>query len=130
MSVSVSGFRARFPEFAEADFPDARVDLALEDAALQINAGVWRGKADLGMYYLAAHTLAIEGAAFGGTGGSVPAGPVASETVGDVSRSFVSAGASSSSSSSSANDDLAWTKYGQVYARMRRMVVSTPVVLR
>lgn len=124
MAATVSAFRTRFPEFGVTEFPDDRVSFALADALLQMNVNVWGIRADVGQLYLAAHLLAIEGEAFGGTTGGAT-GPLTQESVGDVSRSY----ASGASSMSSAADDFAWTKYGAVYSRMKRTLVSTPIVL-
>ena len=56
MAVTLSDFRARFPEFALA--PDALVNACLADAAGQIDVAVWGGKANMGVKYLAAHLIA------------------------------------------------------------------------
>ncbi len=123
MAVDVTGFRTRFPEFAStADYSDARVQLALDDAALQINRSLWGNKADLGTYYLAAHALVVNDSAFDSGGGS---GPVTQESVGQVSRSYAAPGASEVE----AMGDLAWTKYGKLYWRLKRQILGTPVVL-
>ncbi len=124
MSVSIATFRTRFPELTEELFPDDRVTLALDDALLQMNVYVWGTKADLGQAYLAAHLLCIEGDAFGGVGGGA-LGALTQESVGDVSRSFSVPGVSITDS----DRDLTWTKYGVVFSRMKKTLVSTPVVL-
>lgn len=122
MAVDVSGFRARFPEFsAPADYPDARIQLMLDDAALQINRGAWGIKADLGTYYLAAHNLVIQDPAAAVT---PPNGSVQSESVGEVSRSYAV-----SLTVSSNLGDFAWTRYGFLYDRLKRQILGTPVVL-
>lgn len=127
--ASLSDFRTRFPEFACEN--DATVQLALDDADLQINRGVWRTKADLGQMYLTAHQLALfptEGRMVGaqsGTLASVPAGSVISESAGDVSRTY----ANTASGFGSGALDFGGTRYGMVYLRLKATIASTPVVL-
>ena len=55
MTVTAAQFRTRFPEFDET--PDAAVDLALTDAALEVNDDVWSTLTDKGVAYLAAHMI-------------------------------------------------------------------------
>jgi hypothetical protein len=117
--ADLAGFRDRFPEFSAIS--DARVELFLDDAALQINIGAWGLKADLGIYWLTAHMLALDTAA-GTTGGTY--GPVTSESVGQVSRSYASGGSYSGTSS-----EYGATKYGVNYYRLWRTIIATPVVL-
>ncbi len=123
MACTIAGFRARFTEFASTvDYTDERVQLALDDAALQINRGAWGAKADLGTYYLAAHGLVVDGAAFGGV---TPLGAVVGESVGQVSRQYATPGVDITTELR----DLAWSKYGILYSRIKRQILATPVVL-
>lgn len=123
MAVDVAGFRVRFPEFASTvTYPDARVQVMLDDAALQINRGLWGIKADLGTYYLAAHGLAFDTS----VGSGISAfGQVTQESVGQISRSY----GSNSAVVSAGDTDLAMTKYGMLYLRLKRQILATPVVL-
>lgn len=57
MSADLAGFRSRFPEFSGVS--DNAISGQLVDAALQVDPAVWGAKADLGVYYLAAHTMAL-----------------------------------------------------------------------
>lgn len=57
MAVTVSSFKARFPEFNNTD--SDLVQSALDEALLQVNATVFDSKRDLGIQYLAAHILAV-----------------------------------------------------------------------
>lgn len=118
--TDIAGFRARFPEFTLPIASDARVQLFLDDASMQINASLWGAKTDLGIYYLAAHLLAIDNAT-GMTGGTF--GPVTSEAVGQVSRSYASNGTPGHAS------EFGATKYGMNYYRLWRTVPATPVLL-
>jgi hypothetical protein len=81
MSATVAMVRARAPEFATV--VDADVQVFLDSAALQMNASAWGARADLGQTYLAAHELAIARPDLAGA-----AGPVQSESVGQVSVAY------------------------------------------
>lgn len=122
MAVDLAGFRTRFPEFVLGTYGDARVQLALDDAALQINVGLWGNKAELGQYYLAAHALSFD-TGYGIGLGSF--GPIASETVGSVSRTYATNGAYGSAYDA----DFLLSKYGMLYLRLKRTILATPVVL-
>ncbi len=122
MTVNVAGFRARFTEFANVtNFPDATIQVSLDDAALQINRGLWGNKADLGQYYLAAHSLFVNSPTFTGNN----AGLVTQESVGQVSRSYAAPPAALVEQMG----DLAWSKYGILYWRLKRQILASPVVL-
>lgn len=117
--ATVSDFRARFEEFdCESD---SSIQLALDDASLQLNAQAWRDKYDLGQLYLAAHTLSLLASA----SAESPKGPVVSETVGSVSRTYANLTASNTSFAG----DTSTTKYGMLYTRLKRQILATPVVL-
>jgi hypothetical protein len=59
-------------------------------------------------------------------GGSVIAGPVIEEKVGDLSRKY----ADTTSETTSEDSDLESTRYGRSYLRIRRECVITPVTVR
>lgn len=84
----------------------------LADVALQISVTAWGGsdRADMASKYLAAHlgTLALGGANGGG--------PVVSEVVGQVSRSYASPMGNTPGSEGS-------TRYGLEFMRLRRALV-------
>lgn len=123
--TTAAAFRARFAEFTTLLYPDVTVELALEDAALQINANSWRSKAGLGQIYLAAHTLALFGPPSLAVPGIVATGVVTSESVGEVSRSY----ANPYGSMAPGSTDFGLTRYGQLYERLKRQIAATPVVL-
>lgn len=86
MLITPADVKARFPEFAA--ILDARVQLFIDEAVLQINVNSWGRYYTLGLYYLTAHNLTIaEASAAGANKGS---GMIASQSVGDTSVSFVS----------------------------------------
>lgn len=92
--ITVAGFRALFPEFAQNT--DAQVQGALDQAVAEVNPGQWAMEMyPYAVYYLAAHYLflynkrqAIAGGGSGtpGTGGT--AATAISKKVGDVSVSY------------------------------------------
>ncbi len=57
MAVDADSFLAGFPEFRPAE--KALIDVMIAKAVLQVDAGVWGPKADLGVELLTAHLLAI-----------------------------------------------------------------------
>lgn len=85
--VTVDSFRIRFPQFESQS--DARIELMISDAAKQVGESYWGDLYNQGVSYLAAHLLATEMQAFGGSG-SINGGAhaLASRRVGDVSVSF------------------------------------------
>jgi hypothetical protein len=104
------------------DVPVEAQTLILAQVARQVGPVKWGAWVDDGRLYLAAHLGAMYLSAdeAGGGGGSV-VGPVQSETVGPVSRTFAIL-SSSAGSSSAAFDATAW---GQEYKRLRSLLVST-----
>ncbi len=75
------------------DLEEAAQDLILEHVALLVGPKKWGRLQDMGQIYLAAHlgTLVLRSSA---AGGSQAVGPVQSESVGDVSRTYAVLGAS------------------------------------
>ncbi len=122
MSVTPSAFKSEFVEFAA--LTDQVVQTAITLAELQINAELWADKVDAGVKYLAAHQLVVDGRLSSSGGVGVAAGPVTSETVGSVSRSFAAA----SSASSAHGSELSRTTYGMTFLRLKSTVVATPFV--
>jgi hypothetical protein len=90
--------------------------LILAQVARQVGPNKWGALVDDGQLYLAAHLgSAVLSAASSGDGGSV-VGPVVSESVGPVSRTFAVLAAASSSSSAFAST------WGQEYVRLRKLL--------
>ena len=89
MSATVEDFRTRFPEFAdETAFPDPRVQLFLDDAALCIDQDIYDTMYDLAVCYLAAHELKIGTDTASSSGNSSNIGPVTSKAAGQVNKSY------------------------------------------
>ena len=87
MTCTVEEFRIRFPEFEDGvDYPDARVQLFLDDAAedIGIDEGRWCGKYNRAHCYLGAHYLSVGTGSEAGDSSS-KSGPISSKTAGGVS---------------------------------------------
>ena len=82
MSVTPADFKVRFPEFASE--ADARIQVFIDDATATVNPCC--PNVDLMICYLTAHLLTLANATAGGSTDTIK--PLASESVGDVSRSF------------------------------------------
>lgn len=116
MSITATEFKARYTEFSTLE--DARINVFIADAALELDAGRWGDLYDRGLAALAAHMLALnERAALGGVTGGAAEGPVTSRSIGDVSVSlgFVSAG-------NQTEQYYLSTAYGQDYWRLVQIV--------
>lgn len=116
MSVSASSIKALFPEFGAET--DGRIELFITFAENSISAAVWGTLTDQAVSYLAAHMLARANA--GGAAG----GPVVSEKVGDLARSYGQVGGKTSDYLG----ELGLTSYGIEYARLRRQIPVTPML--
>ena len=55
MAADAAALKARFPEFGDVD--NNVIEQHIADATLRVGAGVWGAKRDLGIIYLAAHTM-------------------------------------------------------------------------
>ena len=122
MSITPATLKQRLPEFASV--ADATIQFWLDSCAQELNRDRWGSKYDEGHLLLTAHTLVRAGALSGAGGASQATGPVASTTVGPVSRSYAVAAASADGA-----DDLELTAYGQLFKRKRKTLVRTPVVM-
>jgi len=88
MSASVADFRTRFPEFADdTTYPDARIQLFLDDAAMCVDEGVYGKFYDTAVCYLAAHMLYLGTLTSSGSGGA-SVGPISTKTAGGVSKTY------------------------------------------
>jgi hypothetical protein len=139
-TVTVEDFRARYPEFNQTT-SDARVELVLEEASLEVNDDwieIYQRPAILA---LTAHLLASEGALYrndpgsvggGVTGGQSVTGPVMRKSIGPLSimyarpKSEVSGSSSSFASKDGSDSYLGSTPYGARYLEL--MTRSFPAV--
>lgn len=117
MATDVATFRVRFPEFADdTEYPDARIQLFLDDAACYIGSDEsrWCSKYDLAQAYLAAHLLTVGTNTEIGSSAST-AGPISSKTVGGVSVTR----AVNAKDRSDADEFYSSTSYGQQFLIIR-----------
>lgn len=117
MAVTPTTFKARYTEFASTS--DARVQVYIDDAELEMNEAQWGDLYDRGLSALTAHLLSIadKNAASGGAGTSLP-GKVLGRSVGSVSTQFVG----STITKSTTVDYFLSTSYGTDYWRLAQMV--------
>ncbi len=87
----------------------------LTESLRQIDPDVWGEYATVGQIYLAAHMATIS------NGGGAAAGPITSETLGAMSRSYAIPSWLTSS--------LALTKYGAEYKRLLKIAVAVPALV-
>jgi len=114
MAITPTDFKARFPEFSLID--DVRVQIFIDDAALEMSESAWNILYNKGLAYLTAHllTIANKSEANGGSGGTN--NPVASHSVEGVSESFAVP------TLDDATNNITSTSYGQEYARLLRLI--------
>ena len=115
--VTPADIKIRFPEFVAID--DARIQLFIDDAIVTVNTKC--PNSDLMITYLTAHLLTL------GTqteaGDTTPIQNIASESVGDVSRSF------GGTASASSNDNFyTGTAYGMRYLDLRKNCIGRPLI--
>lgn len=89
------------------------IETTLACACSQINVECWGAKADCAHLYLTAHMLSL---AIG-----AESGPVSSRTIDKISESYAIAAASGSDA------DLSSTRWGRLYAQMRRSLFVAPL---
>lgn len=113
MSATASDLTDRCTEFATT--PTATINLALADALNQINVTNWGDtKAFYGQIYLAAHLLRSWTDQSSGSA----SGPVTMHKDGDLQVSYAASAAAQS------DQDLASTKWGNMYLDLRSQVFS------
>ena len=115
--VTPADIKLRFPEFTTVD--DSRIQLFIDDATATVNTKC--PNSDLMIAYLTAHLLTL------GTqteaGDTTPIQTIASESVGDVSRSF------GGTASSSSNDNFyTGTAYGMRFLDLRKNCIGRPLI--
>lgn len=116
MAVTPTTFKARYTEFASES--DARIQVYIDDAELELNEGQWGDFYDRGLSALTAHLLAIANRNAASTGSGISlGGSLTSRSVGSVSVSF-----GSSASTGSAEDFYLSTAYGAEYWRLCKIV--------
>ena len=118
--ADVTEFRKRFPEFADAGiYLDSRIQLYLDDSALELEETKFGDEYDRAHSYLSAHYLALslQTEASGGSG-TGSAGPVNNKKVGELQIGYDS---SSVAAIAARNPNhYALTGYGQIFISIRR----------
>ncbi len=121
MTVVAADIMTFAPEFTTVDDDEiATITAAIAQAERRTNRTNWGVIADDGVTYLVCHMLTL--AARIAVSGAQARGPLTSETVGPLSRSFAVPGSVTLSSAY-----LASTTYGQAYAELRSGVFSDRV---
>ncbi len=110
MTVSLSSFRTRFPEFSAT--ADGLITIALEDAEAQV--GDWGANRDRAVSFLAAHYLAERGEG-NEVAQAAASSPVDTVKVGDVMTKFQGA------TDSSVSHAWAGTLYGRRFFEIARV---------
>jgi len=126
MSITVSDFRIRFPEFSdEAEYSDPRILLFIEDSTAYIGTDElrWGSKYNLAQSYLSAHLLiSAEKTELGDISSS--SGTIQSKSAGgvSVSKSIVA------KDRSDLDDFYIGTSYGQQFLNIRNLCFAGGIV--
>ena len=119
MSADIATFRIRFPEFSDdTTYPDARIQLFIDDAALCIDEDRYGNMYDLAICYLAAHKLYLGTQTASSSANAQKIGPIASKSAGQVSVSR----AVNSLDLSDGDSYYLQTLYGQEFLTIRNKV--------
>jgi hypothetical protein len=118
MSITWADVQVIAPELSNTAVPTGTQAVLLAMVDRQIDDTAWDDLADDGRRYLAAHLGTVYVTTSGGGAASV--GSVQSETVGPMSRTYVSS--SNSSTTSSVDALLGTTRYGLWYLHMIRLL--------
>lgn len=113
MSISLSQFRTRFPEFDSVE--NSEVNFALSDASDEMDVTRWGDRFDSGQGFLAAHYVSISSTGSSAVGGSV--GAVSQATTGPLS---VTKNIPMAKNQTEAM--LSGTHYGQRYLKLRNII--------
>jgi hypothetical protein len=122
VSASSDLLRILVPEFASVvDYPDAVVDVFLDTAALQHDAGSFGQTFQIAMIYFTAHLLASVYPAGAGSsvGSGSSGGAIASKKAGDLSVSYGAASGGVAGGVTLGDADLMTTSYGRRYLSIR-----------
>lgn len=122
MPVSYSDIIAFASEFSTV--PSQTISTYIVYASLSVNVSVWRYKADFATILLTCHLLKMKSVA-DAIAGSGSSGPVISEKVGDLSRTY---GAFVSGAAGKDPTSLGQTTYGQEFLRLQKSLIITPMV--
>lgn len=119
MTVTPASFKTFFdPTFNSVD--NTILQARIDEAERRTNRAAWGVKADDGVCYLVAHMLTMRASATATA--ALPRGPLTSETVGPLSRSFAAPTAAPWSA--------AWfggSTWGQTYVELRSLIFADRV---
>lgn len=115
--MTAADFLNKFPEFSNVVL--ARIDLALDEAKLQVTEKIWGRFYEVGVLHLAAHILAMQGAlSTEATNSPQPLREISTKAVGNLSVSYTSGKTGFESESGS----YYLTKYGQRFLELKKLV--------
>lgn len=122
MTVTAALVKLRAPELSTIDDADPRWPDYIAEAQRRVSAKAWGSKNDDGVRLLVAHmmTLSVRNAA-GGAGSATARGPVTSEKVGPLARSYGDV-VSGGQSASRVDPWLALTPYGLEFASLKSLI--------
>jgi hypothetical protein len=117
------------PEFSDLAASPAgaiQIESMIDVARTFINEGKWGAiRGQKGLTFLAAH-LCTQLIGEEGTGGDSASGPVTSEKVGDLQRSY---GSIELSGLDTQEEVFSSTKYGRLFIALRKTITITPMVI-
>lgn len=129
MDVTVADIIAiapEFKEFSETTEGEVQIETIIDVAETMVCESRWgEKKAKLAVQYLTAHILTDTGVGQEGGSSSNLSGPVTSERVGDLSRTYGTVNISNGSSSDAL---YLTTKYGRMFLMLKKSVSTTPMV--
>ena len=115
--MTAADFLNKFPEFSNVVL--ARIDLALDEAKLQVTEKIWGRFYEVGVLHLAAHILAMQGAlSTEATNSPQPLREISTKAVGNLSVSYTSGKTGFESESGS----YYLTKYGRRFLELKKLV--------
>ena len=126
-SLTVAQFRLRLDEFENVtDYPDDLVQMIIDDTESEMAESVWgdffhRGQAFLVGHYLALRDIRKNGQ--GSEGGQETLKPIAAESEGDTSVTYVIGSSERMMSGAGKDDLLASTLYGQQFIELRSKAI-------
>lgn len=123
MTITAASLKASLPEFASIS--DAVVEFWLATCAKELNGDRWGESYDDGHLFLTAHSMVRGGVLASNAGSAQPSGPLASVTIGSVSKSYAVA----SGDVGGIDGDLELTAYGKIFKRKMRSLMRSPVLL-
>lgn len=104
--MDIATFKIRHPEFNQGTYSDDQIQVALDDAGLEVDQSKWGARYDRGVALLAAHFLYQSA--------KESAMPLQTFTVDGITTTF--------DTSANTGDSLSASKYGMEFSRIRKLV--------